>query len=284
MSTMNICAQSWGTPYFTESEMPDMRNFLPGPPEENSARFAYDKAQYQWGKEQRNNPTRREITIRDAEYSLDRIIKEFSEPFGLQISKNGTPEIYNLLYRALPTCDKICTDVKKFYKRVRPFRYYNEQTLIPSAESSHGDDSYPSGHTILGWSAALLLTEVNPYAADTLMARGYMFGDSRIIAGYHWQSDIDAARLAASVAFAKLHTSAEFVEQMEKARNEFLQKRCYRVAVANITETTEIGEIECTAPEQKAKGNGRIYTINGAPAKNDTRGVVIEDGHKVVKK
>ena len=39
------------------------------------------------------------------------------------------------------------------------------------------------------------------------MARGYMYGESRVIVGAHWQSDVDAGRLVASVAYAKLHTS-----------------------------------------------------------------------------
>ena len=55
--------------------------------------------------------------------------------------------------------------------------------------------------------SALLLSEINPDRADTIMARGYMYGESRVIVGAHWQSDVDAGRLVASVAYAKLHTS-----------------------------------------------------------------------------
>ena len=42
-----------------------------------------------------------------------------------------------------------------------------------------------------------------------------------MIVGAHWQSDIDAARLAASAAYARLHTSERFLEQMRRARQEF---------------------------------------------------------------
>ena len=48
-----------------------------------------------------------------------------------------------------------------------------------------------------------------------------MFSESRVIVGAHWQSDIDAGRLAASAAVAKMHTSPEFLAQMEKAKKEF---------------------------------------------------------------
>ena len=71
----------------------------------------------------------------------------------------------------------------------------------------------------------MLLSEINPDRADTLLARGYMYGDSRLIVGAHWQSDVNAARLAASAAYARLHTSERFLEQMRRARQEFRVKK-----------------------------------------------------------
>ena len=40
-------------PYLTEKQVPDAVVFLPPPPEEGTPQFAYDEAQYQWGKTQR---------------------------------------------------------------------------------------------------------------------------------------------------------------------------------------------------------------------------------------
>ncbi len=208
--------------YFTTKQMPDMVKFLPAHPDFNSKFFINDSIRYEWGKEMRKNPERANIAIRDAVYGLQTIINEFSTPFGLQISETGTPQIYKLLKEALATCDSVCTLPKAHYMRTRPFVYFNEPTLVPEQEESHRlNGSYPSGHTILGWSAALLLMEINPEAQDTLLARGYMYGESRVIAGYHWQSDVDAGRLAASAAYAKLHTNKCFLKQMKRARKEF---------------------------------------------------------------
>ena len=53
------------------------------------------------------------------------------------------------------------------------------------------------------------------------MARGYMYGESRVIAGAHWQSDVDASRLCAAIGMARLHTSSAFLEQLSKAQTEF---------------------------------------------------------------
>ena len=218
-------AQSDKTPvnaYFTTSEMPDMLKWCPAPPDTIGAAFAFDIMQYMWGKQMRNDKERADIAIRDAVYGLDCIIREFSEPFGMKISKEETPEIYKVLREGTATCDSICTIPKKYYMRRRPFMRFQEQTLTPDDEASlRKNGSYPSGHTILGWSAALLLSEINPDRADTILARGLMYGDSRLIVGAHWQSDVNAGRLAASAAYARLHTSERFLEQMRLARQEF---------------------------------------------------------------
>lgn len=223
--SLNVNAQSCNKKaFFTTKEMPDMTKMPFCPPKEGSAAFMYDINRYYWGKEQRKDSLRTAIAIRDAVYGVETVAREFSIPFGLVISKETTPEIYKLLEESLATCDSICTMPKEYWHRTRPFVYFNEPTLVPHDESVlRKNGSYPSGHTILGYSAALLLTEINPAKADTLMSRGMMYGESRIIVGAHWQSDVDAGRLAASIAYAKLHTSCRFLRQMKKARKEFIK-------------------------------------------------------------
>lgn len=234
--------------YFTTEEMPDMLKWCPAPPDTVGAAFTYDIMQYMWGKQMRHDKERADIAVRDAVYSLECIINEFSEPFGMQISKEETPEIYKVLRDGTATCDRICWQPKKYYMRKRPFMRFKESTLTPNAEEDLSKNgSYPSGHTILGWSAALLLSEINPDRADTILARGMMYGDSRVIVGAHWQSDVDAGRLAASVAYARLHTSERFLEQMRLARQEF---RC-KAGLATLIEMKAYKK----ATEKRAKAN-----------------------------
>lgn len=229
MFAASICcyAQTFGVePYFSEKEMPDMLQFLPEPPDTTSSGFVNDIMQYMWGKTQRLDPERADIAIRDAVFGLETIISEFSEPFGMQISETETPEIYKVLLNGLLTCDCICTLPKQHYRRKRPYVRFQEPTLVPNQERGLSrNGSYPSAHAVMGWSAALLLMEINPEAQDTLLARGYMYGESRVIAGYHWQSDVDAGMLAATAAYARLHTSERFLEQMALARREFAEKK-----------------------------------------------------------
>ena len=100
---------------------------------------------------------------------------------------------------------------------------YDEPLLTRwEEEELRGEGSYPSGHTIRGWAAALILSEINPAAAEALFKRGWQYGESRVIVGAHWQSDVDASRPAASIAYSFLQTSPAYRRQVEKARAEFL--------------------------------------------------------------
>ncbi len=209
-------------PLLTPQQMPNPIHFLPPPPDSGSAAFAYDQSQYRWGKDQRLDSARLAIAVRDADWNINCICREFSEPFGMTISKEATPAIYWMLYVGLISTDMVGKLPKDYYHRTRPYIYYNEPTIYPQDEEElRNNGSYPSGHTIEGWSAALLLTELNPDRADTILARGYMYGQSRVIAGYHWQSDVDAGRLAASAAVARLHADKRFQRLMKKARREY---------------------------------------------------------------
>lgn len=264
--------------YFTRQEMPDMLRFLPAPPDTIGNKFARDILRYMWGKNMRLDAERAAIAYRDATYGVDCICQEFSEPFGLTISPEKTPEIYKLLVDATATCDSICYKPKRFYMRMRPYIRFQERTLKPEDEEelSH-NGSYPSGHTILGWSSALVLSEVNPTKADTLMARGHMYGESRLIVGAHWQSDVDAARLAASAAYVRIHNSARFQEQMRKAKEEF----------ARLTEQSvgeDAGVIDALPLQKMQQSSARMYRLDGTPATEETRGIVIEQGEKIVRR
>ena len=211
-------------PLLDSLQMPNAVYFLPAPPDTASAAFQYDKAQYRWGKEQRKDSTRLAIAVNDAIWSIDNICKIYSGVLGFEISEQNAPAIYRMLTLGLLTTDQAGKLPKNHYMRTRPYVFYNEPTIYPSDEAwLRTNGSYPSGHTILGWSAALLLTEMAPDKADTIMARGYMYGQSRVIAGYHWQSDVDAARLVASAAVARLHADKRFIKLMKKARREYLK-------------------------------------------------------------
>ena len=210
------------TLYFSTKEMPNLIKCLPPPPDTIGTDFAHDIIRYMWGKTQRNDSARAAIAFRDAKWSYDSLFAQFDVPFGLKISKEGTPEIYSFLVNSLSTIDQTRVEPKAFYKRKRPFERFHEHLLTVYEEKDLvGEGSYPSGHSQRGYAVALMLSEINPANTDTIMARGFMYGESRVIVGAHWQSDVDASRLAGAIGLARLHTSPLFLEQLGKAQAEF---------------------------------------------------------------
>ena len=129
--------------------------------------------------------------------------------------------------------------------RLRPYVYYKEGTLIPEKEEKHaGEGSWPSGHTSLGWTTALLLIDINPAATDGIMARAYEHGQSRVIAGYHWQTDVDAAN--AQDYFDEKNKKLVTSEAVLKAEKEIL----HSIAI----------EQSCVIA-----GRSAFYALNGYP-------------------
>ena len=211
--------------YFTMDEMPDLVKCLPAPPDTTDPAFANDVMRYEWGKMMRSDAKIAARVERDAIWVLDTLVTIFSEPFGLKITAKDTPAIYKALTKGIYTGQLIRVRPKAHFHRIRPFEYFNEHVLNPWEEGElRGEGSYPSGHTIRGWLAALILAEINPAAANELYARGWEYGVIRVISGAHWQSDVDASRPIASITYSLLQTSPEFRRQMDKAKKEFARK------------------------------------------------------------
>ena len=207
--------------YFTTDQLPDLIQSLPAPPDSLSHGFAYDVMQYQWGKAQRPDSARAEMARRDAVWTYEALLGEFAGPFGMTLSKEATPAMWTVLVNSLATTDQMRVAPKAYYHRRRPFEVFNEKMLTGEEDALSGEGSYPSGHTMRGWTAALLLAQINPAAADALYARAWQYGVSRVIAGAHWQSDVDVTRVAASIGYSRLQTSARFQAEMARAQEEF---------------------------------------------------------------
>lgn len=222
LSGMISYAQDASPMYLTAEEMPDAVYWLPAPPAPGSSQFMYDISQYYWGKEQRKDTIRSQKAIREAAYENVDMIPIFSEVFGMEISEEKTPAIYKVVDWGVETIRLSATAPKETHNRIRPYVYFNEPTLVPEDEEElRTNGSYPSGHTIKAWGMAMILCELNPDVQDELFKLAYEYGQSRVIAGFHWQSDVDASRLLAAATYARLQTCKEYLKDMEKAKKEF---------------------------------------------------------------
>lgn len=105
--------------------------------------------------------------------------------------------------------------------RIRPFVFFDKSTCNPAAEEElRVNGSYPSGHTTEGWAVALLLAEINPAKQQQILKKGYEYGQSRIICGAHWHSDVQAGYLLGSVVFSALNANDDFRALINQAKKE----------------------------------------------------------------
>ncbi|MBO4966429.1 MAG: phosphatase PAP2 family protein [Muribaculaceae bacterium] len=208
--------------FLEEGEVASSLTLLPPPPTEGSVRFEYDKARYEWGKSLRDTE-RGQQAFQDARVGGDGVPRAFSEAFGIEITPEDTPEIYRLIVGMREDAGDLATrSAKNSYNRRRPFAYYGEPTCNPEQqEELSTNGSYPSGHTSIGWATALVLAEINPDRIDEILKRGYEMGESRIICGYHWDSDVEAGRTVGAGVVAVLHSDKGFMRQLKKAKKEF---------------------------------------------------------------
>jgi len=146
----------------------------------------------------------------------------FKISFPFPISAENAPAIYNVLTRGVTTIEVIRFKPKAHYFRIRPFAYFQEPSIFPQDDEwLSGEGSYPSGHTIRAWACALLMAQINPLAAEAVFHRAWLSGESRVISGCHWQSDVDASRPVAGIGFSRLQSSEKFLYDMARAQAEF---------------------------------------------------------------
>ena len=216
--------------YMAAGSWVDSLALLPPPPDAGSALQAADDAAYK-NTRQLKDAARGAQAARDAVLAFPKAAEHFQCALGVAISEQATPNLNMLLRRSYVDAGLATYKAKDHYKRQRPFVVANEATCTPNEEASlRRDGSYPSGHAALGWAWGLILTEVAPERTNAVMQRAYAYGQSRVICGVHWQSDVDAGRMVGAAAVAQLHSNADFNQQLALARAEVAAARSANLA------------------------------------------------------
>jgi acid phosphatase (class A) len=211
--------------YLDRKALPNSLALLPKPPAEGSAEQAADLATYTATRALRGTP-RWDLAAQDANLKFPKAASAYACTMDLPISQEQTPHLNMLLRRTLLDAGLSTYAAKDSYNRKRPFVVKGDASCTPAEEATLAKDgSYPSGHAALGWAWALVLSEVAPERANALLARGYAFGQSRVVCGVHWQSDVDAGRVMGSAALAVLHTDPTFTAQLAAAKAEVADAR-----------------------------------------------------------
>ncbi|HEY4926560.1 MAG TPA: phosphatase PAP2 family protein [Roseiarcus sp.] len=216
--------------YLPRAALPDSVALLPPPPAEGSAALAMDHEISQGYLVLEGSP-RWKLAGMDANLSFPWAAGDFSCAMNAPVTQTDTPRLYQLLRRVMSDAGASTRAAKDNYKRQRPFMVNKAATCTPGAEEHLAQDgSYPSGHTAIGWTWALILSEIAPDQAQAILARGRAFGQSRVVCNVHWQSDtIESLELAAGTV-ARLHDDPTFVADLDAAKSEIAAAHAKKLA------------------------------------------------------
>ena len=211
--------------YLPMKAHPDSLALVPPPPAEGSIARSLDKKINQEAMTLRGS-ARWKLAYQDSILMFPEAAGTFSCALNAPITEQDTPHLYMLLRRTLADAGLSTYTAKDHYKRTRPFVLNNEPICSPDDEKLlRGDGSYPSGHTAIGWAWALILSEIAPEQANAILARGWAFGQSRMICNVHWQSDVMMGRTMGAAAVSVLHADPKFRAAVEHARQELIEVR-----------------------------------------------------------
>jgi acid phosphatase (class A) len=210
--------------YLAKDGAPNAAAFLPPPPAEASLRAQDDLAAYRATRALEDSPRWAQARA-DNEIETPDAPRVFDEALGIHFDPENMPTLTRLLGRMLGDLETIQTPAKRGFTRPRPFLAEPAATCIAPEPWLAASGSYPSGHAALGWAWALVLTEMAPDRADAVLARGMAYGESRVICGVHYPSDVEAGRLVGAALVARLKADPAFQADFAVAARELAQAR-----------------------------------------------------------
>ena len=210
--------------YLGADAVPDHRVFLPPPPAVGSPAGVADVAIFRETRALEGGP-RWQLAASDDRIGSRKMLGDFGCAMGIDLASAEAPALARMLARANADLIAMVGDAKDHYQRPRPFVTESGPICVDVTPAFAASGSYPSGHSAASWLYALLLAEIDPGNAAAIVARGRAFGESRVVCGVHYESDVEGGRLTTTALVAALHGKPEFEADVTAARAELAKAR-----------------------------------------------------------
>jgi hypothetical protein len=145
----------------------------------------------------------------------------FAEVLGSRFDLAKLPATSALL-TLVRESEKATVDLGKTeFRRPRP---YAIDPLLKSCKRNEDPlSSYPSGHTSMAYSMGEVLAGLVPEKAGPLLARAQRYGQSRIVCGQHFRSDVSAGQMLGLLIAERLMAKPAFQAGFVLARAELVR-------------------------------------------------------------
>jgi acid phosphatase (class A) len=164
--------------------------------------------------EQARTPEQVQRAARDAERTLPRFLEGAGIAFDAEAMKPC--EDFFLKRRSEETAS--LEAAKSTFCRPRPYATPGN-TLRPVDGAKPGDSySYPSGHSTYGATTGFLLAAMMPEKRSAIYARINDYAHSRMVAGVHFRSDVEAGKLYGTAIATAMFAKPGFLAEFEEAK------------------------------------------------------------------
>jgi acid phosphatase (class A) len=207
-----------GQPALANSSEPvvDLTALLPPPPAAGSAAARRD-LQGVLAVQADRTPTEVAAAQADRLHSVFR----FADVFGPTFQPEKLPHTAAFFARVVAYDKGEVKAVKQFWHHPRPA--LASHAVHPLSQEQPDDWSYPSGHSTLGYTEAVLLANMVPERRAAIFARADLYAQHRIVMGVHFPSDVEAGRLAGTALGGQLLTDPAWHADYSAARAELRQ-------------------------------------------------------------
>jgi acid phosphatase (class A) len=196
-------AKDHGSLYYLQQGAVSLVALLAPPPDEDSRQEEYDAR-----KVSEALIARTPADMAQAASDAHRNIFVFTKILGPNFDAAHLPLTVAMFDRANNDTEILIDLAKAHFLRHRP----------PGAKQTHF--SYPSGHAAFAACTAILLSEMVPEKRGELFARSAIFAESRIIAGVHYPSDVEAGWISGTVVAQALLVQPKFQADFRAAKVE----------------------------------------------------------------
>jgi hypothetical protein len=226
--------------YLSKGNVPESKPLLPPAPQKDDMVDVPDMAAITSTRALLKTP-RGKMAAEDDVFDPAAIVARFNDALGVRLSMENAPTLMVLIKRMQKDGSVMVGPIKQNIAqggRVRPFvRATQIPTCLSPVDLANNKDqdlltyglgesgSYPSTHALVGMAVGMVLSQVAPDRSDAVLARGYEFGESRVVCGFHYPSDVTAGRLAAVALLEHLNSESAFVQDLRHAASEVAAAR-----------------------------------------------------------
>lgn len=225
--------------YLTKATAMNAAAFLPPWPAQGSPRDQSDRAIFRATRSLEGS-ARWTQAAEDAELETPRApFKAFACALGVEIDPGKAPALTRLLGSVEPDVDLVLNQAKAAMYRPRPFLSNDGPICVDRAAWLVKSGSYPSGHSAAGWAWGLALSRLAPDRQEAITKRALAYGESRVVCGVHYASDVEAGRVVGATVVARLQNDPAYRADLKAAKRELEAARASAVMPARCAAETQ---------------------------------------------